>query len=120
MPGEGLIASFGDLASLYQVYGVGFGVLSALYAALFARTMLLAEAPDAREEARSWRDSWLICAASGVLSALVALVPLYYAPWLPPLAYPLIPLAIRLRETLVARARRRAAGPDPEPASAEA
>ncbi len=114
LPGEGLINSYGDLAALYQLYGLGFAVLSGLYAALFARAMKLAEDPAGREDARSWRDSWIICAASGVASALIAFAPLDYISWLPPMTYPLIPLAIWLREALLARPRK------PKPAKAEA
>ena len=110
LPGEGLIRGFGDLAALYQIYGLGFAILSALYAALFARAMKLAEAPDVREDARSWRDSWTICTASGLGSALIALAPLHHTPWLPPLTYPLIPLMIWLRERQV-RTTRPAAEP---------
>ena len=73
-------------------------MLSGLYAALFARAMKLAEDPAVREDARSWRDSWIICAGSGVASVLIAFAPLYYVSWLPPMTYPLIPLAIWLRE----------------------
>lgn len=111
LPGEGLINSFRDLASLYQIYGLGFAILSALYAILFARSMRLAGDPAQRDAARSWRDSWAICAASGVASALIAVAPLYYTPWLPPMTYPIIPLAIWLREIQVTRAARKPPAP---------
>jgi len=115
LPGEELITGFDALATLYQIYGVGFAVLSALYAALFARTMRLTQAAQELDDARSWRDAWIVCASSGVLSGLLALLPLYQAPWLPPMAYPLIPLAIQLRERQVVRARRPKHTPAPEP-----
>jgi len=109
LPGRELIDSFGDLATLYQIYGLGFAVLSALYAALFARSYRLATTPELIEDARSWRDSWAICALSGLLSALLALLPLEPTPWLPPMTYSFIPVAIWIRERLVARARAAAA-----------
>ena len=105
LPGKGLIDDMGDLALLYQVYGVGFAVLSWLYAWLFIRSKALAPTPDLAEDARSWRDSWLICAAMGVISALLALLPIQHVPWLPPTIYSTIPLAIWLRERAVQRAR---------------
>lgn len=109
LPGKGLIDDMGDLALLYQVYGVGFAVLSGLYAWLFMRSKALAPSPELAEDARSWRDSWLICAAMGVISTLMALLPIQHAPWLPPTMYSTIPLAIWLRERSVQRARARAA-----------
>jgi uncharacterized membrane protein len=109
LPGAELIGSFGDLATLYAIYGWGFAVLSGLYSILFARTMTLAPTVEAVEDARSWRDSWIICTASGVISALLALLPLHHAPWVPPTTYSLIPLAIWLRERLAAQARSKAA-----------
>ena len=118
LPGEQLIGSYRDLSTLYVIYGWGFAILSALYAALFARTLKLAPTPEARDDARSWRDSWVICAASGVISALLALLPIEAAPWVPPTTYSLIPLAIWAREALVARAARKPPAAD-EAAPAE-
>ena len=45
----------------------------------------------------------------GVISTLLALLPLHYAPWLPPTMYSSIPLFIWLRERAVTRTRQRAA-----------
>lgn len=105
LPGREMVDGYGDLFVLYQIYGVGFAVLSGLYAWLFARSKALAPTSDLAEDARSWRDSWLVCAAAGLLSTLVALLPIYGAPWLPPTIYSLIPLPIWLRERAVAKAR---------------
>lgn len=102
LPGRDLIDGLGDLATLYQVYGLGFALLSGLYAILFARCMKIVATAEARLEAHAWRDSWAICGASGVLSAVLALLPLEWAPWLPPMAYNLIPLAIWIRGRLTA------------------
>lgn len=97
LPGDRLIGSFDDLAVLFQIYGLGFAVLSALYAGLFMRAAKQATDPAVREEAISWRDPWIICALSGLVSAGVALTPFQAVPWLPPTVYWLIPLAIWLR-----------------------
>ena len=107
LPGEGLIHSLGDLAALYQIYGLGFFVLSALYAALFARALRLAATPDRRAELLPFVDAWTICALSGLISAGVAFLPLARTPWLPPLTYWLIPVAIG---GMMALRRRRADG----------
>lgn len=109
LPGRGLIDDYGDLAALYQIYGLGFALLSGLYAGLFARSKALAPTAELAEDARSWRDSWIVCAGMGVVSTLLALLPLHPAPWLPPMMYSSIPLFIWLRERAVARARQRAA-----------
>jgi len=106
LPGRELIDSFESLAALYQIYGLGFAILSGLYAVLFARSFKLAPTPDLARDARSWRDAWTVCAASGLLSAALALLPLDRMPWLPPLTYSFIPVAIAIRERLVARVRR--------------
>jgi uncharacterized membrane protein len=105
LPGKELIDSVGDLFTLYQIYGAGFAVLSGLYAWLFARSRNLAPTPELVEDARSWRDAWTICAAAGVISAALALLPLHAAPWLPPTTYSFIPLFIWLRERGVARTK---------------
>lgn len=119
LPGAELIDSYGDLAMLYAVYGWGFAILSALYAGLFARTQRLAATLEGGDDARSWRDSWMICAGAGVVSALLSLLPIQVAPWLPPTTYSLIPLAIWTRETLVRRAKQRASAAA-EPVDAQA
>lgn len=109
LPGREMVDGFDDLFVLYQIYGVGFAVLSGLYAWLFIRSKALAPNEELAEEARSWRDSWIVCTSAGILSAVLALFPLYGAPWLPPCMYSLIPIPIWLRERAVARARQRAA-----------
>jgi len=108
LPGEGLINSMGDLQALYQIYGLGFALLSGLYAVLFMRAAQLADSAERREDAVRWRDPWTICAISGVLSALIALAPLDEAPWLPPTVYWLIPFAIWGRVAWRARASKAA------------
>ncbi|HEY8617989.1 TMEM175 family protein [Phenylobacterium sp.] len=118
LPGRELIDGLGDLASLYQIYGLGFAVLSGLVAALFACSVRLAPTPDLRDEGRSWRDAWLICAGTGLVSMAVALLPLRAAPWLPPSIYSLIPLAIWLRGRAIARAARRSAVAASDPVAA--
>jgi uncharacterized membrane protein len=109
LPGRELIDDVGDLATLYQIYGVGFAVLSALYAWLFARSKTLAPTAELAEDARSWRDAWLVCAASGVISTALAFLPIHYVPWLPPSTYSFIPVAIWVRERMVMRRRAAAA-----------
>lgn len=109
LPGQGLIRSWNDLSTLYQIYGLGFAVLSALCAALFARSAKLAPDAETRALAMPYREAWSVCAAAGVLSAAVALLPLRAAPWLPPMTYWLIPPAI----WAVAAWRKRLARPTP-------
>ncbi len=95
LPGEGLIDSYDDLFTLFQVYGLGFALLSGLFALLFARAIRTAASPAAREDIISWRDPWLVCMSSGLLSAGLASAPFIRAvPWLPPFTYWLIPVAI--------------------------
>ncbi|MEW5687639.1 MAG: TMEM175 family protein [Pseudomonadota bacterium] len=120
LPGRQIIDSFGDLATLYQVYGLGFAALSGLYAVLFARAYGQAGDADGADDIRSWRDAWMICAASGLASALLALLPLKGIPWLPPLTYSLIPVMISVRERIAGRGRRREQDRDGVPASGEA
>lgn len=108
LPGSNLITSFEDLATLFQVYGIGFAILSGLYALLFARAVTQAPDKAARENAISWRDPWIICAISGVLSAGVAMTPFHPVPWLPPTVYWLIPVAIWARAAWLGRALRKA------------
>ncbi|MCR5880446.1 TMEM175 family protein [Phenylobacterium sp. J367] len=108
LPGQELIHGYGDLAALYQIYGVGFAVLSGLVAALFARSTALAPTPEIAAAARAWRDAWLVCTASGVISALLTFLPLERAPWLPPMTYSFIPVAIWLNQRLAAALAKRA------------
>lgn len=95
LPGEGLIHTWNDLRDLYLIYGLGFAVLSALFAALFGQAAQLADIDAHRGEARSSRDAWGVCALMGVISAVLAVsIHLPAAPWLPPTMYWLLPLAI--------------------------
>lgn len=88
-----LIQTIEDLRSLYIVYGLGFGGLSALYLALFALA-----ARDERGTVNgtllshhAW--NWAVCAGSATLSAVAAATPLIQpAPFLPGIVYWLIPL----------------------------
>lgn len=114
LPGQGMIKSWGDLQTLYVVYGIGFAGLAGLYAALFGHAVRKAAAFRLRgaalEEMRDFAAIWLILLGAGVLSALFAAVgPLRQAPWLPGFTYCAIPLAIGLRSWLKQRANRRPA-----------
>ena len=95
LPGQGLIENFGQLGWTYLIYGLGFAVLSLLYALLFrhARDSLADE--QARHAAHEWARTWALAAVVGVLSGLVAMTPLVSrTPWLPGMIYWLIPLGI--------------------------
>lgn len=97
LPGAGLITSFEQLGWTYLIYGLGFSILSALFALLFrqaGRTIDPAE-PAQRLAARQWARTWTVAALTGVLSGVVALSPaLPSAPWLPGITYWLIPASI--------------------------
>ncbi|MES2862426.1 MAG: TMEM175 family protein [Pseudomonadota bacterium] len=96
LPGEGLIQNLTQLGWTYFIYGLGFSVLSVLFALLFqsaAGTVL----PERRTSAREWSATWWLAAAAGVLSGLIALTPvLAAAPYAPGFIYWLIPLGIGL------------------------
>lgn len=114
LPGANLISSFGDLRTLYAIYGLGFMVLAGLFAALFAHATARAEhlgmRPEAREDTREHTEIWLIAAAAGLVSALLALFgPLRQAPWLPGMTYSLIPAIIGIRAAILKARKRRAA-----------
>ncbi|MFN3932331.1 MAG: TMEM175 family protein [Brevundimonas sp.] len=96
LPGGELITSFGQLGSIYVIYGLGFSILSVLYALLFRHAWSGMGAGDpGRADARSWMRTWLLAAGAGVLSSLTALSPLLpVAPWLPGMTYWIIPLGI--------------------------
>ena len=99
LPGAGLITSFGQLGWTYLIYGLGFSILSVLFALLFRQAQATIDPDDAagRQAAKEWARTWGLAAVTGGLSGLVALTPaIRAAPWLPGLTYWLIPLGIGL------------------------
>jgi uncharacterized membrane protein len=120
LPGGELIVSFGQLGSIYVIYGLGFSTLSVLYALLFRHAGSRMERGDPnRADARSWMRTWLLAAAAGALSSAAALSPLLpVAPWLPGVTYWLIPLGLAVLSVMKSRAARRpqAAGEGGAPA----
>lgn len=108
LPGRGLLDSFDDLRVLYVVYGLGFAVLASILALLFRGVRGEGAAtPELEQSAREWTWTYVVIAASGVLSAAVAQWgPLVSAPWLPGATYMLIPISLPLMLRLT---RRRAA-----------
>lgn len=112
LPGGELITSFSQLGSIYVIYGLGFSVLSVLYALLFRHAGAAMDSADVhRDDARSWMRTWLLAAGAGVLSSMTALSPLLpVAPWLPGVTYWLIPVGIGC---LALIDRRQAARPAP-------
>lgn len=104
LPGRSLLSSYDDLRTLYVVYGVGFAVLSGLYAALFIVGRTAPAGAAGVEDMTSHAWAWGIIAVIGLLSVLLALtLPLHVVPWLPPMAYSLIPIAIWGREGAIRR-----------------
>jgi hypothetical protein len=81
----------GDLGGLFTFYGLGFAGMSAVVSALFGTGLGTAEAAN-RPVVRGELGIWLILAASGVLSALLAQFRLTvpFAPWV----YALLPVAV--------------------------
>lgn len=108
LPGGGLIESFGQLGWTYAIYGFGFSVLSVLYVLLFRHAAAGLEAGDAAAvAARSWVRTWTLAAVTGIVSGALALSPLLpAAPWLPGVAYWLIPIGIWLLAVFDRRERR--------------
>lgn len=94
LPGGELIASLEQLAWTYVIYGLGFGVLSVLFATLFHRARKDARPGAEARLARDWAVTWAWAAVTALLSSGLALTPiLAVAPWLPGVTYWLIPLA---------------------------
>lgn len=110
LPGEGLITDLGELAWTYVIYGLGFSILSVLFALLFrqAQATIDVDDPARRRAAYQWTRTWVLAAMTGVLSGLVALTPaLGPAPWLPGVTYWLIPAGIAAFGVLDRGPRRR-------------
>jgi uncharacterized membrane protein len=108
LPGGGLLTSFDQLGWTYLIYGLGFSILSVLFALLFRQALATIDPDDAvkLQAAKAWGRTWALAAVTGVLSGLVALTPaLAAAPWLPGVTYWLIPIGIAV---LGAMDRRRA------------
>lgn len=104
LPGQSLLNSYEDLRTLYVVYGLGFTILSALYSALFIVGRTLPATDTATDDMTSHAWAWGIIAVIGLLSVLLAVVlPLHAVPWLPPMIYSLIPVAIWGRERFAKR-----------------
>lgn len=97
LPGAGVITSIDQLGWTYLIYGLGFAILSVLFALLFrqAQATIDARDPARRRAASEWTRTWTLAAITGVLSGLVGLTPaLRVAPWLPGVTYWLIPAGI--------------------------
>src|SRR5690606_13130291 len=110
LPGRELLDSFDDLRVLYAVYGLGFSVMAVILALLLRGER--AAGPALVQAAREWTWTYVLVAASGVLSVVVALWgPIVAAPWLPGAVYMLIPAGLPL---LLRRLRLRAPAPAPE------
>lgn len=99
--GGDIIRTLGDLRDLFRIYGIGFAVLAALFVTIYLQPLrnpqrfgvASGDIPALRESARIWA----ICASAGLLSAALTFGPLAKAPWLPGLAYWLIPLSVLIR-----------------------
>lgn len=99
LPGQGLVSDFEELRWTYVIYGVGFAILSALYVLLFEQARRAIDPSDTagRRDAGQWAGTWVLAAAAGVLSSVIACTPLLAsAPWLPGATYQVIPLGIGL------------------------
>ena len=110
LPGAGLITSFDQLGWTYLIYGLGFSILSVLFALLFRQALATID-PDAvkRQAAKEWARTWALAAMTGVVSGLIALTPaLAAAPWLPGVTYWLIPIGITVFSALDRRRARTA------------
>lgn len=108
LPGGRLIRNFEQLGWTYFIYGVGFAVLSVLFALLFRHAQRGLDDDRNRMAARHWSRTWTWAALTAVLSGLVALTPATAAaPWLPGTIYWLIPAGL----ALFARLERRKASP---------
>lgn len=86
------IRSAAEVGSLFTLYGLGFMAMAGAMAALFATS--LGVQPDAERTSGVFGETviWLILAASGGLSALIAQFSPVAAPWV----YSLLPVATAL------------------------
>lgn len=86
------IRTASEATSLFTLYGLGFMAMAGATAALFASS--LREQPDAERHHALVGETavWLILAASGAISALIA----RFSPMLAPWTYSLLPIAIPL------------------------
>jgi hypothetical protein len=111
LPGTIIIQTLGDLRLLFQIYGLGFSVLAGLFVILYFHAARapdrLGVTPEGAVTAASSAQIWLIVASGGLLSSLLTLAPLRLVPWLPGVAYWLIPVAIGLRGWWIGRRNRR-------------
>lgn len=113
LPGRELIRSLDDLRGIFVSYGVGFAILAFLYVLLNQSGRRTAPSAEARRALRTARDIWLICSLTGLVSAGLAASPLLESlPWLPGMAYWLIPLGMGAYYGL-GGGRRLRAGPAP-------
>lgn len=107
LSGAEVIHTLGDLRDLFRIYGVGFAVLAGLFATLFLQALRRPEplgvAPADLASIRSSLEIWLIAAAAGLASVVLTFGPMARTPWLPGMAYWLIPIAIGLRGVLQGR-----------------
>jgi hypothetical protein len=114
LSGAVVIHTLDDLRDLFRIYGIGFAVLAGLFATLFLQALrrpdALGVSPTDLALIRSSFDIWLIAAGAGLTSAALTLAPMAKAPWLPGVAYWLIPIAIGLRGLLQWRAMIKSAG----------
>lgn len=114
LPGRELITSLDDLRGIFAAYGVGFAFLSALFVALNQSGRATAPTTEAQVLLGQARDIWLLCSASGLLSAGVAMTPVTAsAPWLPGVCYWVIPIGIGLMGMMRRRGRPTPTGPEP-------
>jgi uncharacterized membrane protein len=99
--------SYADLPGLFTLYGLGFGSMAALVAALFATGLKTAE-PEQQATVRAERGIWLILAGSGALSVLMAQfrITAPFAPWV----YAMLPIPIGLFNWWFAKAEARREG----------
>lgn len=99
--GAEIIRTLADLRDLFRIYGVGFALLAGLFTTLYLQPLrdplrfgvASGDVSALRENCRIWT----ICAGAGLLSAVLTVGPMDRAPWLPGIAYWLIPLAILVR-----------------------